>query len=372
MLRRIGKVLIFLQLILLIQSVQDKCHILSLEGGGDKGAYQAGVIWGLANSTKDVEWDVISGISVGSINGIAISLFPKGQEKEATDLLINLWKGLRGYGDIFTSWSPNGVIQGLFSESGLFTTEPLSRILANVMANRTIQRDFIIGATNVATGSYDVFDYANLNRSEYVDAILSSAAFPLFFPNIKLRNNSYMDGGVKYSVDIPSAIQRCRDKGFSDDKIVIDSILCSESHIENVDASNYKSIDVLSRTIKLFMYNLKMSDLIEIGHIFPNVTLRYVIGPSKTLPDGMIPLDFNPTQIEQMISIGISDAKTTVASKKGKTFEKLRKKYIMKKARIYLNKKDVTLEEAELMMNKIKEGKLRDYERMKKKFLGKY
>jgi hypothetical protein len=72
-----------------------------------------------------------------------------------------------------------------------------------------------------------------------------------------------------------------------------------------------------------------------------------------------------------MISIGINDAKNAVESGKGKTFEKIRKKYIMKKARIYLNKKDVTLEEAELIMNKIKEGKLRDYERMKSKFLGK-
>lgn len=37
---------------------QERCYALSLEGGGDKGAYQAGVIWGFMHygNPENFQW----------------------------------------------------------------------------------------------------------------------------------------------------------------------------------------------------------------------------------------------------------------------------------------------------------------------------
>ena len=68
---------------------QDYCRALSLSGGGAKGSYEVGVLHQMARQLNgaDAQYDVISGISVGSINAGALGLFPIGQEKEATQFL---------------------------------------------------------------------------------------------------------------------------------------------------------------------------------------------------------------------------------------------------------------------------------------------
>ena len=47
-----------------------KCRALVVNGGGARGAYEAGVIWGLTQygDPTDYYWDVLTGVSAGSIN----------------------------------------------------------------------------------------------------------------------------------------------------------------------------------------------------------------------------------------------------------------------------------------------------------------
>jgi predicted acylesterase/phospholipase RssA len=58
------------------------CRALSLSGGGSKGAYEVGVLHQMARQLQgeDKVYDVMSGISVGSLNAAAMSLFEKGDE----------------------------------------------------------------------------------------------------------------------------------------------------------------------------------------------------------------------------------------------------------------------------------------------------
>lgn len=58
--------------------------MLSLEGGGDKGSYEAGVLKAFVESLppNEVIYDVVTGVSVGAINAMAIALHPKGEEKK--------------------------------------------------------------------------------------------------------------------------------------------------------------------------------------------------------------------------------------------------------------------------------------------------
>ena len=51
-----------------------------LSGGGSNGAWEAGVIYGMIKNgnKKDFEWDVLSGVSAGSINTLILSGYPIG------------------------------------------------------------------------------------------------------------------------------------------------------------------------------------------------------------------------------------------------------------------------------------------------------
>ena len=60
-----------------------ECRALVLSGGGSNGAWEAGVIYGMINNgdKKDFEWDVLSGVSAGSINTLILAGYPIGNEK---------------------------------------------------------------------------------------------------------------------------------------------------------------------------------------------------------------------------------------------------------------------------------------------------
>ncbi len=52
-----------------------KCRVLSLSGGGAKGAYEAGVLKTVTEmlSSEEAFYDVVSGVSVGSINAALLA-----------------------------------------------------------------------------------------------------------------------------------------------------------------------------------------------------------------------------------------------------------------------------------------------------------
>lgn len=60
-----------------------------MRGGGTKGAYEVGALRAMAHMLDpiDIAYDVIEGVSIGSINAAAIATFEKGDEKSAIDFL---------------------------------------------------------------------------------------------------------------------------------------------------------------------------------------------------------------------------------------------------------------------------------------------
>ena len=53
---------------------------------------------------------------------------------------------------------------------------------------------------------------------------------------------------------------------------------------------------------------------------FPEINFRYAIGPSQTLPNSLVPLDFDPANINFMINLGIKDAITAIKKGEGVSF----------------------------------------------------
>jgi len=68
-----------------------------MSGGGAKGAYEAGVLYGLYNNIPDkktMAYDVVTGVSAGSINTAAVILFEKGDEQNMINFLSDTWASI--------------------------------------------------------------------------------------------------------------------------------------------------------------------------------------------------------------------------------------------------------------------------------------
>jgi predicted acylesterase/phospholipase RssA len=80
----------------LASSSAKECKALSLSGGGSEGAYEAGGLWGLYYNTPEEErtkfsYDVVTGVSAGSINTSWVSLFAPGDEANMLQYMTEQW-----------------------------------------------------------------------------------------------------------------------------------------------------------------------------------------------------------------------------------------------------------------------------------------
>ena len=105
------------------------CRALALSGGGSNGAWEAGVIWGFMNygSPDDFTYDVVTGVSAGSINGLAVSGWEIGDEVAMADWLSDMWNSLTT-DDVWVNWD-KGVADGVLLKPGAVNNAPLLNFL---------------------------------------------------------------------------------------------------------------------------------------------------------------------------------------------------------------------------------------------------
>jgi len=73
---------------------QEYCRAMVLSGGANNGAWEAGVLWGLANYgiESDYYYDVVTGVSAGAINAAGLSPFAPNDIKNAAQFLTETWE----------------------------------------------------------------------------------------------------------------------------------------------------------------------------------------------------------------------------------------------------------------------------------------
>jgi len=183
-----------------------------MSGGGAKGAYEAGVLYGLYNNIPDkktMAYDVVTGVSAGSINTAAVILFEKGDEQNMINFLSDTWASIVN-SDVYKEWT-EGTVKAITQESGVFNDGPLTNIMNE---KGPIKRKFMVSAVDVNTGTYVLFDEKNVTTyAEQVKAVVGSSSMPFIFPNQQWSNlhDVLMDGGTVYNTNLVSAVQRCRD-----------------------------------------------------------------------------------------------------------------------------------------------------------------
>jgi NTE family protein len=216
---------------------------LVMSGGGARGAYQAGVLAGLADvgllDDGALPFDVVVGSSAGAINAAALAAYAD-RPREGIAALVKGWSeveaqqvfrtDLRSLGGIGVAWARDlslGGLTGHTSPKALLDTEPLrstleswipfSRISRNLDARAL--RALVLTATNLYTATGVAFvDGASdqplwhqaRRRIEHtrvaVEHVMASSAIPLLFPPIPIAGSWFGDGSIRNTAPLSPAI----------------------------------------------------------------------------------------------------------------------------------------------------------------------
>lgn len=273
-------------------------------GGAAKGAWACGVIQYLLGDLG-IDYDIYTGTSVGAINTAFLAMFKSGEEKQAATLLKDWWLDLDN-SKIYKPWPFWGRIAAAWRKS-FYDSSPLQKIIReNVSLNkiRGSGKKIAVGALNLHTGKYTIFDQDNDN---FIDAVLASSAFPATLSPIKINNDLFIDGGMKMLSPIKAAIDMgateidvittspdVRDKKFVEDPNIIDIVR---------RAFDVATDKILSNDIELAVMHNKLALAGLDDKKF--VKLR-ILKPHYNLLDNV--LDFNPQKIKEMMEKGYKDA----------------------------------------------------------------
>ena len=103
---------------------------------------------------------------------------------------------------------------------------------------------------------------------------------PAAFPPTVVDGNYYMDGGTVRNLNIEDAITWCKNQGFEEKEIVVDSILCTNKTLKIEDNSEKNALEMLLRYNEIGGYWSALHYIEDVKHFHPDVTIRYVVGPS--------------------------------------------------------------------------------------------
>lgn len=221
----------------------DICHVLSLSGGGAHGAYQAGVLKKL--NEEGHQWDVITGVSVGSLNGLMIALYNQTDQNLAIDQMENMWMKITS--DMIYKWNWDPIY-----DQSLYTTQPMNDTISQTIFENggKTNRPFIVGSVRMNTGLMELFNYQNYTKlNDMTTIVMASAAIPVAFPPIKFNGNYYVDGGTYNNELVGPGIQYCLQQGKTD--IQIDMIMCS-APIQNLTSAEISKLTIIGATTRAY------------------------------------------------------------------------------------------------------------------------
>lgn len=232
----------------------DTCKVLTLSGGGSFGAFEMGIVSTIIEQDNG-GWDVITGVSAGSINAAYLSTINKSDEKINIPEFKRLWLSTTNdkvYSDIY-------FLNGL----SMYDTTPLKETINSIFSNKTSIRPVIISATSLVYGIAEKFTHDDINNYGFTDLILSSTAIPIYFPPHHFKNDSYVDGGLTSNILLYEGINYCI-KNKPNEQISVDVIVCGKKLGKDINMNNkFKIKDYLNRLISIITQQVEYYEILN-------------------------------------------------------------------------------------------------------------
>ena len=256
----------------------DKCRGLALSGGANYGAWEAGVVWGLTHygNPEDFKWNIITGVSAGGINTAATTVWNVGDEVKMAEFLSDAWANLTTQ-NIWVNW-PGGPVAGLLTKQGIFDTSPAIEFFTNLLGpfGTFSDRQFAIASANVDTGDYEIFTQDNIAFEDIATIAMASGSIPTVFPNQHYKGMNLMDGGTIWDVNVDSAVNACLNMGYSQEDIIIDTLVCSYTEMPTeTDVGN--TVNNFAQSFHIHGALNNGDAIAEQERAYPNVNYRYYI-----------------------------------------------------------------------------------------------
>ncbi|WP_157210427.1 patatin-like phospholipase family protein [Turneriella parva] len=192
---------------------------LNLGGGAARGFAHVGAIRALVEN--DIHFDLLVGISMGSIVGGIYSVMPD------VDFLEKRLKQLVAFeafkNSVVGTWTTNqdpnskgfvhraqklfagtNILRRIFTAPGVLTPSDVQSVMYPFIADVTFNATaipFATAAVNIRNGELRVFQGSDRLR----DAVIASASMPLIFPPERIGKEWYVDGGVLDKLGIETA-----------------------------------------------------------------------------------------------------------------------------------------------------------------------
>lgn len=283
---------------------------LVLSGGAVKGAYQLGVLkkW---MGEDDLDYEIMTGTSVGAINVAGLAQVPYGEPKNAINRLTKLWLEHVETKSIYRRWFPFGRLHALWQKS-VYDSTPLIKLIHDNLDHDAILssgRRLAVGAVCLDTGEHKFTRETDIN---FKDWILASASFPIFLNPIMIEGKLWSDGGIKNVTPLSQAVIMGADE--------IDVIVTSNVWRQGDWTSKSKRAipDQVTRVLSLMNDKIMKDDILITGlkneiakfdEKYRHIKIRVVM-PEKSLVSNS--LEFNRDEIVAMIEKGYNDASTAV------------------------------------------------------------
>ena len=173
-----------------------------LSGGGVLGSVQVGMIRAL--SEAGISPDIITGCSVGAINGAAFAADPTSR---GVDRLVRLWSNLAdGKPDLMPRSRIPLIAQMSFKRASIHDPAKLEQMLLDELPVRTFSElrvPFACVATDAHEASAHWFDSGPL-----IPALMASSALPAIYPPVEIDGRLLYDGGVVNELPLQWALAR--------------------------------------------------------------------------------------------------------------------------------------------------------------------
>lgn len=177
---------------------------LILSGGAIHGAAQVGFLQAILEKYSYDDIEVITGTSVGSINGAMIA-------QRDYETLDEIWKGLHSWRDLYSKWFFR-ILSGFF-RGGLWNFRPTERLIQKcVDVDKLIKSPIKYFATSVNRVNEDVCytENSEKNRDILLKQILASSSIPFSFPPVRIGESQFVDGGVVEPIPVEKAVKTAK------------------------------------------------------------------------------------------------------------------------------------------------------------------
>jgi len=162
---------------------------LVLSGGGARGFAHLGVLKALEE--KNMKPEIISGVSAGAIVGAFY-----GDGYSPNDIL-----------EMFIEKKLFRFVKIIFPKNGFLKPTGLYELIGEYLRAKDfedLQLPVIIAAANLNQGKIVYFDCG-----EIADKIIASSSIPVLFEPVKIKNQTYVDGGVFDNLPVKPLVGKC-------------------------------------------------------------------------------------------------------------------------------------------------------------------